>query len=67
MSNTVIKMELNDKQETQYQEWIKAIKVLHGTVGEIEWTISSNGLGYKISVYSIMADVNLDLTDVDEW
>lgn len=65
--STIINITLNDKQEAQYQEWLAAIKVLYGNVGEIEWTISSTGLGYKISVYSLIADVNLDLTDVDEW
>ena len=65
--NTKIKMTLNDKQEAKYQEWIKAVKVLYGEVGQTEWTISNNGLGYNISVYSFLADVTLDLTDVDSW
>lgn len=65
--NTTINILLNDKQEAQYQEWIKAIKVLYNNVGEIEWTISNNGLGYNILVYSIKADSTLDLTDIDEW
>lgn len=67
MSNTTINISLNDKQEAKYQEWSRAIKIIYGEFGKFEWTISSNGLGYNISVYSVLANRILDLTDIDEW
>ena len=65
--NTKINIELNDIQETKYQEWLNAIKILHGSYGTLEWRISNCGIGYNINVFSELANSTLDLTDTDSW
>jgi hypothetical protein len=64
---TVIHAELNDKQQKMYDEWLSHIKALHGEYGLFTWNLTPNGIGMGISVFSHLAKVELDLTDVDSW
>ena len=65
--NYTISIELNDKQQKQYEEWKSHIKALYGEYGLFTWTISPTGIGCGITVFSELAKVELDLTDVDSW
>ena len=67
MSNTKINIELTDEQEVKYQEWMNAIKVIHGSYGRMKWSITNNGIGPEIEVYNNLSKTTLDLTDVDNW
>jgi hypothetical protein len=67
MANKVICVELNDKQQKQYDEWCEHIKSLYGEYGMMTWKITPTGIGEGISVYSKRANVELDLTDVESW
>jgi hypothetical protein len=65
--NYSLSFELNDKQQKQYDVWKSHIKALHGEYGTFTWTITPTGIGLGISVFSELAKVELDLTDVDSW
>ena len=67
MKNLKISFELNDKQQKKYNEWISHIKALYGEYGLFTWKISPNGIGLGIVVHSHLANVELDLTDVESW
>lgn len=62
-----ITIELNDRQQEMYEEWLGHIKALHGEVGQLTWKWSSCGIGPSISVYSDKTKTELDLTDIDSW
>lgn len=63
----IITIELNDKQQIMFDEWKSHIKALYGEYGLFTWKITPNGIGAGIVVYSHMAKVELDLTDIDSW
>lgn len=65
--NKVISVELNDKQQKQFDEWCNHLKALYGEVGLLTWKISPTGIGESIVVYSHNAKVEFDLTDVSSW
>jgi hypothetical protein len=65
--NYSLSFELNDKQQKHYDVWKSHIKALHGEHGTFTWTITPTGIGLGISVFSELAKVELDLTDVDSW
>ena len=58
---------LNEDQVKKLEEWQEHIKAIFGRYGDYEYTFSSKGIGQIVSVYSLLADVELDLTDVDSW
>lgn len=64
MGNKVIYVELNDKQQKKYEEWMSHIKALYGEYGTLTWTITPTGIIDGIKVYSERANVELDLTDI---
>jgi hypothetical protein len=64
---TTIHEELNDKQEKRFRAWLVHIKALYGEYGLLTWSITPTGVGSEIKVYSHLAKVELDLTDVDSW
>ena len=65
--NLSISFELSDAQQKEFDDWKDAIKKLHGEYGHFEWTISPTGIGNGIRVWSSLAKVELDLTEVDTW
>ena len=67
MDNKKIIIELNDIQQKRYDEWTSHIKGLYGDYGKMTWSISDNGIGQSISVHSELANLELDLTDLDSW
>ncbi len=66
-NNTKICVELNDKQQSEFDKWKSHIKALYGEYGTFSWTVTSYGIGKEISVYSHLAKIDLNLTDVDSW
>jgi hypothetical protein len=64
----VILIELNSKQQKQYEDWCQHLKAIFGEIGTLTWTVSSCGIGDTITVTSNNAPNNpLDLTDIDSW
>lgn len=63
----IVSVELNDKQQKLYDDWLHHIKCLYGKHGSITWKITPNEIGDVIIVQSNLANVELDLTDVDSW
>ena len=65
--NHTITIELNDKQQSLFEDWKTHIKALYGEIGSFTWTYSNSGIGDTIKVFSDKARVELDLTDIDSW
>lgn len=65
--NVSMSFTLSDRQQALYDEWIEAIKKIHGEYGHFRWTISPTGIGKCIEVQSSLTNTILDLTDVDDW
>jgi len=58
---------LDEDQVKKLEEWQEHIKAIYGKYGDYEYRFTSNGIGQIVGVYSGLADVTLDLTDVDKW
>jgi hypothetical protein len=58
---------LDEDQVKKLEEWQDHIKAIYGKYGDYEYRFTSNGIGQIVEVYSGLADVTLDLTDVDKW
>lgn len=64
---TIIHEELNEKQQSMFDEWVGHLKALYGEIGTLTWKVTSTGIGSGIVVYSHNSKTELDLTDVDSW
>lgn len=64
---TVIHEELSVKQQEMYDEWLSHIKAIYGEYGTFTWKITPTGIGNGLVVYSHLAKVEIDLTDVESW
>ena len=58
---------LDEDQVKKLEEWQSHIKAIYGQYGDYEYRFSSNGIGQIVTVYSELADIELELTDVDKW
>jgi hypothetical protein len=58
---------LDEGQVNKLEEWQSHIKAIYGSYGQYEYRFSSNGIGTIVTVYSELADIEIDLTDVDSW
>jgi hypothetical protein len=68
MTHKILIVELNDNQYEKYKQWCTDLRKIFGEVGQLTWSISSNGIADTISVVSSHAPNHpLDLTDVDSW
>ncbi len=65
--NRKIEIELNDKQQAQFDEWKSHIKAIYGEYGLFTWKVTPTGIGSEISVYSHNTKTELDLSDIDSW
>jgi hypothetical protein len=65
--NYTLNLELSDKEQKKYDKWTSHIKALYGEYGLFTWKLTPNGIGMGISVFSHLAKVEIDLTDVDSW
>jgi hypothetical protein len=62
-----MKFELDEDQVKKLNIWKEAIKVVFGECGHFEYTFAPNGIGCVVSVYSTLAQQDLDLSDVEKW
>ena len=62
-----MKFEMSETQIQKLEEWQEAISKVYGIKGEFEFTFKPNGIGYSISVYSELANFDLDLTEIENW
>ena len=63
----ILSVELNEKQQKKYDKWLSHIEALYGEYGSLTWKITPTGIGDEIIVYSKLANVELDLTDIESW
>jgi hypothetical protein len=61
----IFEMSLTQKQKLE--EWQEAIQKVYGKKGHYEYTFKPNGIGYAISVYSELANFELDLTEPENF
>ena len=58
---------IDEDQVKKLEEWQNHIKAIYGSYGDYEYRFSDSGIGQIVVVYSELADIELDLTDVDSW
>ena len=59
--------DLDSGQVEKLEDWKRKIKDLYGEYGHYSYTFSPTGIGNGIVVKSHLANLELDLTDVDTW
>jgi hypothetical protein len=59
--------ELSESQQNKLDEWKGHIKAVFGEYGDYEFIFKPNGVGMSVSVYSCLADRELDLTEIENW
>jgi hypothetical protein len=59
--------EMTQTQKSRLTEWQEAIEKVYGKQGKFQYIFKPNGIGYSISVYSELADFELDLTETENW
>jgi hypothetical protein len=62
-----MKFEMSETQQLKLEEWQEAIGKVYGKKGDFEFTFKPNGMGYSISVYSELANFELDLNENENW
>lgn len=59
---------LSDKEYEDIEAWKESIKEVFGSYGNFEYRFSSGGgIGTVVKVYSELAKIERDFTDVDSW
>ena len=58
---------LSESQQNKLDEWKGHIKAVFGEYGDYEFIFKPNGIGMSVSVYSELADRELDLTEIENW
>ena len=59
--------DLDSGQVEKLEDWQRKIKDLYGEYGHYSYTFSPTGIGNAVVVKSHLANLELDLTDVDTW
>lgn len=62
-----IAFDLNDVEQSRYEEFIADVKKLHGEAGTFKFTFTPTGIGTAVNVFSNLAEVSRDITDYDCW
>jgi hypothetical protein len=62
-----MKFEMSKTQIKKLEDWQEAINKVYGRTGDFEFTFKPNGIGYSITVYSELANFELDLTEIENW
>ena len=65
--NYSLSIELNDNEQQKFDEWKEHIKAIYGEYGLFTWKITPTGIGSGLVVYSHLAKVEIDITDVESW
>ena len=63
----ITKFEITEKQEKEIHEWQEAIKKVYGEYGSFDYIFTPNGIGDGVRVYSHIAKVEKDFTDIESW
>jgi hypothetical protein len=63
----MIQFKLSPKEEKDIEEWKEAIKTVYGSYGTFTYKFTPTGIGTVIVVYSELADIEKDFTDLDSW
>lgn len=63
----VMEFTIDSVQVKKLKKWQEHIKAIYGEYGEYEYRFTSSGIGQIVRVYSELAKVELDLTDVSTW
>ena len=63
----ISKFEISQKQAIEIKEWQDAINKVYGEYGLFDFTFTPNGIGVGLRVYSHIAKVEKDFTDIDSW
>lgn len=58
---------LDKIEEQKLSEWKESIKKTYGKYGLFEYRFTPTGIGTQIKVYSQLAKIEIDLTNVDNW
>lgn len=58
---------LDKDQVKKLEEWKSHIKGVFGECGNFTYTFKPTGIGEVVEVYSELAKVSIDLTDIDKW
>ena len=59
--------EMSEQQQRKLYEWQDAIEKVYGKRGSYEYTFRPNGIDYTVTVYSDLADFELDLTEIKKF
>lgn len=62
-----MKFEMSKTQIKKLEDWQEAINKVYGRTGDFEFTFKPNGIGYSITVYSELANFELNLTEIENW
>ena len=58
---------LYEDQVVKLEEWQGHIKAIYGEYGNYEFRFRPTGIGDGVEVYSDLANITIDLTDVEKW
>lgn len=61
----IFEMSLTQKQKLE--DWQGAVEKVYGQKGNYEFTFKPNGIDYTITVYSELANFELDLTEPENF
>lgn len=61
------RFELTEKQEKEIQEWKEHINAIFGDYGQYKFTFIPGEIGDTLLVYSSLANITKDFTDLDSW
>ena len=67
LNEKVFGFSLTEKQNKEINDWKEHIKAVFGEYGNYEYTFKPTEIGNVLIVYSEIADVEKDFTDVDSW
>lgn len=62
-----MKFELDEDQVKRLKIWQEAIKVVYGEYGHYEYRFYPTGIGVTVTIWSHLANAELDLSDVEKW
>jgi hypothetical protein len=62
-----VSFELNETEMERLKQFQEQIKALYGEYGIFTFSFTPTGIGNGVEVYSHLAKLKRDLTDMDSW
>ena len=62
-----MEFKLTEKQELQIKAWQEHIKEIYGEYGNYEYRFTPAGIGDGLYVYSKLAKIGKDFSNVEDW